>query len=184
MPYDEFQAAVAIAKLRAENRELREQLREALERGDQLAADNEQLNKRLEEPEREAARQAAPPRRRERKKVKSGEKKRPGRKAGHPGAYRKVPDHVDQDVEVPLPCCPQCGGTVQNVAPLTQYLEELPPIRPHGTRLITWSAECPPCGEIRSTYPLQTSLGQGAAKVQLGPRADSASADRRTMGAS
>ncbi|MBM3300302.1 MAG: transposase, partial [Deltaproteobacteria bacterium] len=30
---------------------------------------------------------------------------------------------------------------------------------------------CARCGEVRSVYPLQTSLGQGAAKVQLGPRA-------------
>jgi hypothetical protein len=34
MPYDEFKAAVAIAKLQAANRKLRAQLREALERED------------------------------------------------------------------------------------------------------------------------------------------------------
>lgn len=171
MHYDELQAALAIAKLQAENRELREQLRQALERGDRLADENEQLQKRLEELEREAARQAAPFRRRERKKVDPAHKKRPGRKPGHPGAYRAVPDHVDDEVEVPLPCCPQCGGHVENRTPLTQYIEELPPVEPHVTRLVTWSAKCPACGEVRSTHPLQTSVGQGAAKVQLGPRA-------------
>jgi transposase len=171
MPYDEFQAAMAIAKLQEENRELREQLRQALERGDRCAGELEQLKKRLEELEREAARQAAPFRRRERKKVDPARKKRPGRKAGHPGAYRSIPDHVDEEIEVSLCCCPQCGGDVQNAAPLTQYIEELPPVRPHVTRLVTWSAECPTCGEVRSTHPLQTSVGQGAAKVQLGPRA-------------
>ena len=44
MPYDEFQAAMAIAKLQEENRELREQLRQALERGDRCAGELEQLN--------------------------------------------------------------------------------------------------------------------------------------------
>lgn len=171
MPYEELQAALAIAHLQAENRELREQLRQALERGDQLATKNEELQKRLEELEREAARQAAPFRRPKRKKVDPSRKKRPGRKAGHPGAYRAVPDRVDEEVEVPLPCCPQCRGHVENRVPLTQYIEELPPVQPHVTRLVTWSAECPTCGEVHSTHPLQTSVGQGAAKVQLGPRA-------------
>lgn len=171
MPYDELQAALAIAKLQAENRDLRERLGQALERGDQLARENEQLRARLEELEREAARQAAPFRRRERKKVDAARKKRPGRRPGHSGAYCAVPDHLDQEIEVPLGCCPQCGGEVENVAPLTQYIEELPPVRPHVTRLVTWSAECPTCGEVRSTHPLQTSVSQGAAKVQLGPRA-------------
>ena len=54
---------------------------------------------------------------------------------------------------------------------VTQYIEELPPVRPHVTRLVTWVAECPSCGTVRSTHPLQTSVGQGAAQVQLGPRA-------------
>lgn len=171
MPYDELQAALAIARLQEENRELRERLRQALERADRLTDENEQLKKRLAELERTAARQAAPFRRRERKKIDPACKKRPGRKAGHPGAFRSIPDHVDQEIEVPLGGCPHCGGEVQNAAPLTQYIEELPPVRPHVTRLVTWSAECPTCGEVRSTHPLQTSVGQGAAKVQLGPRA-------------
>lgn len=171
MAYDEYQAAQAISKLLRENRELREQLRQALERADQLTDENTRLKQRLEELERTAARQAAPFRRRERKKVDPAKKKRPGRKPGHIGAYRQIPDHVDQEIEAPLTCCPQCSGAITNRAPLTQYIEEIPPVRPHVTRLVTWSAECPQCGEVRSTHPLQTSLSQGAAKVQLGPRA-------------
>lgn len=171
MPYDELQAALALAKLQEENRQLRQQLRVALQERDRLAEENEQLRKRIEELEREAARQAAPFRRRERKKVAPEQKKRPGRKTGHPGTCRAIPDQVDEEVEVPLPCCPHCGGAVQDRAPLTQYLEELPPIRPRVVRLVTWSAKCPRCGEVRSTHRLQTSVGQGAAGVQLGPRA-------------
>lgn len=171
MPYSESQAALAIAALQAENRQLRAQLRQALERGDGLQKELEELQQRLQELEREAARQAAPFRRRERQKIAPHDQKRPGRKPGHSGAYRRIPAQIDQQIKVELPCCPGCGGPVQDKSPLTQYIEELPPIQPHVTRLVTWSAKCPACGEVRSRHPLQTSLGQGAAKVHLGPRA-------------
>lgn len=178
MGYDEYQAAMAIVRLQAEVRELRaglgrarEELREALERGDRLAAENQRLQQHIGELERTSARQAAPFRRREAKKLPSQAKKRPGRKPGHPGSYRPVPDHVDQEVVVPLSCCPQCGGEVEDRSPLLQYIEELPPVRPHVTRLTTYTGVCSCCGEVRSTHPLQTSTGQGAAQVQLGPRA-------------
>lgn len=171
MAFQEEQAALAVAKLHRENRELRKQLAESLDLIAELTEENNQLKARLQELERKSARQAAPFRRRDRKKVDPDKKKRPGRKPGHPGAYRRVPDHVDEAVEVTLSCCPHCLGNVENAAPLTQYIEEIPLQRPHVTRLVTWSAECPVCGEIHSTHPLQTSLGQGAARVQLGPRA-------------
>jgi hypothetical protein len=54
---------------------------------------------------------------------------------------------------------------------LTQFIEELPPIKPIITRLVTWLGQCGKCGEVRSTHPLQTSLAQGVAATQLGPRA-------------
>src|SRR3990172_12665086 len=84
------------AELRAENDRLRQQVVE--------------LTARIEELERAAARQAAPFRREERSKVPAGEQKRPGRKPGHPGFYRQQPRQVDQEIDVPLPACPQCGG--------------------------------------------------------------------------
>ncbi len=146
-----------LAALRVENERLRQELSQALER--------------IAELERVAARQAAPFRRGEENKVPQQEQKRPGRPAGHRGAYRAVPEYVDQEVEVPLECCPQCGGRVEDRAPLVQYIEEIPPVRPVVTRLVTFSGHCPQCGPVASTHPLQTSRGQGAAGVQLGPRA-------------
>jgi transposase len=127
--------------------------------------------KRIEELERAAARQAGPFRRREKKKVPEEEKKRPGRDPGHRGACRSVPNEIDETVEVPLDACPKCGGPLMNCLPLEQYIEEIPPMRPRVTRLTTWEAECPSCGPVRSTHPLQTSTAQGAAGVHLGPRA-------------
>jgi len=104
---------------------------------------------------------------------RSSQPKRPGRKAGHVGAYRPRPDYVDEFVEVPLgPCCPQCQGKLEQAMPLDQWIEDLPPVRPHVTKIRTWQASCPHCERIvRSTHPSQVSVAGGAAGVQLGPRA-------------
>lgn len=153
-----------INDLRRENAGLRAQLADALAR-------IRVLEERLEQAERASARQAAPFRRREAKKVPDGTKKRPGRPSGHPGVHRAVPDQVDAHVEVPLTACPQCGGAVAAVVPIEQFIEEIPPVRPHVTRLVTYRGRCGVCGFVHSSHPLQTSTAAGAAKVQLGPRA-------------
>lgn len=137
----------------------------------ELEAENLRLRERVAELERAAARQAAPFRRPEKKKVPEAQKKPPGRSEGHAGACRPVPAQVDAHVEVALPCCPQCQRPVQNVQRVEQFIEEIPPIRPQVTQVITYCGICPACGEVRSMHPLQTSTAAGAAKVQLGPRA-------------
>lgn len=164
MAYDEKSAALEIARLR-------DALRQAEERIASLERQLSETLAALDEARRMAARQAAPFRREDKKKVAAGERKKPGRKPGHRGSSRSIPRRIDQKIETPLPCCPQCGGEVSDRAPLVQWIEEIPPIRPRVTRLVTWRAKCPCCGEVRSTHPLQTSLAQGAAGVHLGPRA-------------
>ena len=57
------------------------------------------------------------------------------------------------------------------VEPIEQFIEEIPPVRPHVTRLVTYRGGCATCGAVHSSHPLQTSTATGAAKVQLGPRA-------------
>lgn len=146
-----------IAELLAENASLRQELAQA--------------RARIEELERTAARQAAPFRREERNKIPPQEQKRPGRKPGHLGCYRRPPRRVDLEIEVPLSVCPQCGDKVSDRQPLVQYIEEIPPLRPQVVRLTTWSGACPRCGPVYSTHPLQTSRAQGVAATQLGPRA-------------
>lgn len=173
---DSSNGSEAVERLRRELQELAEanarlgQEKSGLERENaKLKEQLEQAEERIAELERTVARQAAPFRRRESLKV--AEKKRPGRPAGHRGVRRPRPPHVDHEVEVPLPACPQCGGAVHDRAPLTQYIEELPPVRPIVTRVTTWKGVCPQCGEVHSTHPLQVSRAQGAAEVQLGSRA-------------
>src|SRR5580658_1364707 len=142
---------------------LKQQIKDLNDRNDGLGAKVEQL-------ERAVARQAAPFRIDDKHRVV--ERKRPGRAKGHPGSARAIPDYVDEEIFVPLPGCPHCGGEVGPRRSVVQYIEELPVVRPHVTKLVTEEAACPHCQQaVRSTHPLQVSLAEGAAAVQLGPRA-------------
>jgi transposase len=130
-----------------------------------------ELEEALEIAQRAAYRQAAPFRIPEQKRVPAP--KRPGRKHGHPGAFRQQPDHIDEYIEVALCVCPHCGGKhFTDQAQIEQTIEDIPPVRPRVTRLTTYEATCTQCGQsVRSSHPLQMSLATGAAGVQLGPRA-------------
>ena len=155
---------VLIEQLRAENARLvveNAELRETIRR----------LERRLEELERQAHRSAAPFRRDERKKKPPDQHGRPGRKPGHPPAYRVRPDHIDEEIDVPLTACPRCGGAVLGVDACEQFIEDLPPIRPRVTHLVTYAGLCPRCGPVRSTHPIQVSTASGAAGTHLGSRA-------------
>lgn len=142
----------------------------------ELTAENRALYDQLDESRRQAARQAAPFRRRDSQKIPEGRKKRPGRPKGHPGVHRSIPAQIDEHIEVPLPTCPHCGGAVEEVEPIEQFIEEIPPVRPRVTHLITYRGRCPDCGEVHSAHPLKTSGATGAAGAQLGPRAQALAA--------
>lgn len=154
---ENFQLREENARLGLENAELKQALKE--------------LQTRFDELEREQKRQAAPFRRREQLKIDPKLQKKRGRKPGHPGAFRQPPKEFDETIIVTLDSCPHCAGEVEPRQMRTQYIEEIPPIKTHITRLVTWSGVCPQCGQVHSTHPLQTSLGQGVAGTQLGPRA-------------
>ena len=159
-----------VAELHSQNATLRQQLEIQTKR---IA----QLEEALQGAERAAHRQAAPFRIEEKKRLI--EPKRPGRKHGHAAAFRHYPDHVDQCVEVQLCACPHCGAKqFSDQSQLEQFIEDIPPVRPHVTRLITYQATCAGCGQnVHSSHPLQMSLATGAAGVQLGPRALALAAD-------
>jgi transposase len=136
-----------------------------------------ELQEALEAAQRAAHRQAAPFRIPEHKRVPAP--KRPGRKHGHPGAFRHQPDTIDESIEVALCACPHCGGKgFTDQAQIEQTIEDIAPVRPRVTRLTTYQATCIQCGQrVRSSHPLQMSLATGAAGVQLGPRALALAAD-------
>jgi transposase len=165
------EASAILEQLRQENQALRARVAELEEALGRLRRERQQVQDQLDEARRGAARQAAPFRRPGRAKLADDRKKPPGRKPGHPGSYRATPTYVDEQAEVPLSGCPCCGGPLARVEPVEQLVEDLPPRRPHVTRIVTYKATCSKCGEVRSTHPLQMSEATGAAKVQLGPRA-------------
>ena len=142
-----------------------ELLRQANER---LYLENATLREQLEQAQRTAARQAAPFRRPNQRKMNDDDKRPPGRKPGHKGVTRPTPEHVDAQHDVPLDECPECGGEIDDVTPSVQYIEELPPVRPRVHRVTTYKATCRRCGPVHSSHPLQTTRKPG---TSLGPRA-------------
>lgn len=158
-----LQQAGVIEELKKKIVELEDKIRDLNDRNNQLSGKVEQL-------EKTAAGQAAPFRIQDHKRAVSPQK--PGRKAHHPGSWRPIPDHVDETIVVGLGQCPDCGRELQDRRPIVQYLEELPVVRPKVIKLVTEAGHCGHCQkEVRSTHPLQVSLAEGAAGVQLGPRA-------------
>ena len=91
-----------LQQLRHENQALRAQVAALEQTVHDLLDQNRQLQEKLDEQTRATARQAAPFRRRQSRKVPDGSKKRPGRPLGHPGVHRAVPDRVELE-KVPVP---------------------------------------------------------------------------------
>lgn len=144
-----------IAELRAENAQLRVQVRA--------------LEAELEEERRKNGRPTAPHRIPDEKRAANP--KRPGRPPGHPGAFRAKPDHIDEDIEVILNACPLCNGVLEDVRPVEQFIEEIPPLSCKVVRLVTYEGVCSHCGVVRSSHSLQVSTAVGAAGTHLGPNA-------------
>jgi transposase len=144
---------------------------------EQLLRENQQLRelvarlqKRIEELERSAKRQAAPFSRGEPKK----KPRQPGRKSGQEHgqhAHRQVPppQRVDETHDAPLPKqCPDCGGTVVEDHLDQQYQTEIPR-QPIVRAFQIHCGHCSQCGRhLRGRHPLQTSDATGAAQSQLG----------------
>lgn len=164
-----------LERVRAQNERLREHNVRLHEHNERLREEIERLRReqeKLEEELKAALRSAAPFRRRASQKIPPQQRKKPGRRPGHVGQSRPIPDHVDECVELPLERCPSCGGReVHSLSRLEQYIEEIPPCQPQVLKLVTYSGVCASCGPVRTRHPWQTSTAQGAAKVHLGPRA-------------
>jgi len=157
-----LQQAATIASLQHENVKLREEI-------ERLRSRNDDLDRQLQEAQRAVHRQAAPFRIADKKRKQKPAK--PGRRKGHPGAFRSHPQQIDETVHVPLDDCPHCGGSLERVRTLEQFIEEIPLVRPHVTHLVTYRGHCARCGEVRSTHPIQVSTARAAAGTHLGPNA-------------
>jgi transposase len=154
---------------------LRRRVSELELENEKLRHEKSQLEDKIKAISREAFRQAAPFRRRDR--LRSKAPKKPGRRAGHPGARRPDPKQVDERVEAPLSRCPHCGGRVTDLRPIKQTVEDIPAVRPVVTEIVTYRGTCADCGPVRSTHPRQVSMATGAAGVHVGPRAAALATD-------
>ena len=139
---------------------------------ERLLAEIVRLRAQLEEARRAGKRQAAP--------FSKGEPKqdpaRSGRKSGErygTKAHRRAPDHVDQEIRVPMPdCCPCCSGELELEDEVDQYQEEITWIRGHVRRYRIARGRCRRCGKrAQGRHPDQTSDAVGAAGSQVGPGA-------------
>ena len=74
-------------------------------------------------------------------------KKRPGRKAGHPGVRRSKPARVDARQEHQAPECPDCGGPLNRCSETrSRYIEDIPQhIQPVITEHVIHRDWCPQC---------------------------------------
>lgn len=107
---------------------------------------------------------------------RKAEPKRPGRQVGHPGEWRRTPARAewDEQVEVALERCPDCGGALvaSGQRAIEQTILELPVVQPRVIRLRTYRNHCEQCQRtVQSHHPLQVSTAVGAAGTHLGPRA-------------
>lgn len=74
-------------------------------------------------------------------------KKKPGRKAGHPGSSRAVPSRIDQHKSHRATKCPDCGGALRKrQATRTRFTEDIPEdITPVVTEHTIHRDWCPNC---------------------------------------
>ncbi len=135
-----------------------------------------QLQKRIEELERSAKRQAAPFSKGQPKK----NPKKPGRKKGdqhgqHAHREPPPPERVDETLDASLPeQCPNCGGDVVEDHLDQQFQTEIPR-QPIVREFKIHCGHCQKCGKhLRGRHPLQTSDATGAAQSQLGADAQAA----------
>lgn len=159
-----------LAELSRENRRLREEncaLRAVIARLEgevthlrgelsELREENEQLKARHKE---------GPPPPPVKPPVK-GEPKRPGGKPGHPGSARPTPSKVDEERELTLDCCPDCGSPLSGPQEeRVRYVEDLLPPRLHVTRYRIERYWCSHCKRLVERKPTDVLPGH-----QLGIR--------------
>ncbi|TLN00116.1 IS66 family transposase, partial [bacterium] len=76
----------------------------------------------------------------------TGKKKRPGRKPGFKGISRRIPDHVDEVIDVEVETCPHCGTPLgREVEVVERYVEDYKPTRSHVTKYRVRRYWCPKC---------------------------------------
>jgi transposase len=136
---------------------------------ERLLAENSRLRQQLDAARRAGKRQAAPFSKGEPKQDPAKSGRRSGEGYGTK-ARRPVPDHVDEEIRVPMPDrCPCCDGELVFEDEVDQYQEELVWVRGHVRHFRIARGRCRRCGRrAQGRHPDQTSDAVGAAGSQVG----------------
>lgn len=102
-----------------------------------------------------------------------GSGKRPGRKAGHQGASRPVPDRIDRTQEHPASHVCECGGATEETDEVeSTVVQDIPPVKVENVKHVAPVRRCRRCNRrVVAKLPGAVSSGESVAKVQLGPNA-------------
>lgn len=91
-----------------------------------------------------------------------------GRKKGHIGSTRPVPDQIDKEIDLKLTTCPNCQNPLGESKHYDEHIqEEIIPARVEATRYRHWEYWCGRCQvHIRAPYSIEE-----IPHAHLGPRA-------------
>jgi len=80
-----------------------------------------------------------------------------GRKKGHPGSWRAVPDHIDKEIDLKLTTCPNCQSPLGESNHCDEHIqEEIIPARVEVTRYRHWEYWCGRCQvHVRAPYSIE-----------------------------
>ena len=103
------------------------------------------------------------------KRARSG--KPLGRKAGHPGAWAKEPERVDDEVFHPVPASCSCGGEVMATGETeSTVVVDIPPVVAQHTRHVAHVGRCKRCAKsVVAKLPGAPAAGKSLVDVSLGP---------------
>jgi hypothetical protein len=178
--------AVRIAELEKENAELArkvaeqarkvaEQARKIAEQAKELAGLRDELVRLRKEIEewRRGHRERSKRRSSRAEGASATSGKKPGRKAGHEGAFRPEPKRVDRTVRHPMPKRCACGGCVEPTSEEdSTVVEDIPPVQVVCTKHVTQVGRCKKCGRrVATKLPGATAGGNRVASVVIGPHA-------------
>lgn len=125
-----------------------------LARIDALVARVAELEAKLGLPPKTPDNSSTPP---SRGQKPSGEAPKPlDKRKAHPGARRALHDNPDERLDVRAAACGHCGGDVSGAAQMAceSYDHiEMPPIKPHVTRVRLYAGACPCCAKRFKAAP-------------------------------
>ena len=158
--------------LEQENADLKRRLAELERENAALRQELEKLRKEIEEWKR-GFRERGKRRSSKAEGKREASGKRPGRKAGHEGASRPIPERIDRTEEHPAPLVCECGGETEETDEVeSTVVQDIPPVKVENVKHVAPVRCCRRCGRrVAAKLPGAVRSGQSVAKVQVGPNA-------------